>query len=863
MALLERETQLERLQGLLAEAAAGRGRVVALTGEAGAGKSTLVEAFAGRVANQARVHRSACEDLAIPDPLGPLYDLARDARWPLPRADDDRQGQRLPLFSQALGVFDSETRPNLLVIEDLHWADDATLDFVRYFGRRIRNTHILLLLTARDDGSEAQARVRRALADIPTDNVARIDVPLLSEAAVLSLAEAAGQDGGAIYRATAGNAFFVTELLRAGDGRRPPPGVRDAVLARAERLSPGARAALDAASVFPRRAEATILQRLCGPEGAGHLAECVASGMLDQPGDAFAFRHEIARRAVEAALPAARRRELNARALAALRGERDVPTARLLHHAVEAGAADAVRELAPLAAREAARLGAHREAAGYYEAALREAGGLSGEERSSLHERFAFECHLIGRLQEAIEAQGAARELYRAAGDRLREGDSFRWLSRFSYLAGERVAADRHAAEAVALLETASAGPELAMAWSNRSQLAMLAGRDDEARREGERAIALASALERPDIVCHALNNVGSALQWLDPDEGRRHLDRSLRIALDHDFPEHAARAFTNLAYLEMSRLAYGEAESVLRIGIGYCVERDLDTWHHYMLGTLAEVLLRRGRWDEAADAAQAIVADDAATPLLRFPAVVATARLRLRRGDPAAGALFDELSHFLGRGLELPRFAAFASLMAERAWLEEGDRDEALRLIERAAAMAQGRGGLAELVVWRRLLAPDAAPGDTAGMAEPCRLLLEGDWQAAALRWEALGAPYERALALLAGDEAAQRAALGILDSLGATAVATHARRIMRRSGISRIARGPRRATRANPAGLTARQMEVLELIDRGYSNKKIADALSITPKTVDHHVSAILGKLEASSRGEAMAAARVRGLL
>src|SRR5690606_1990118 len=185
-----------------------------------------------------------------------------------------------------------------------------------------------------------------------------------------------------------------------------------------------------------------------------------------------------------------------------------------------------------------------REAAGYYEAALREAAGLSGEERSSLHERYAFECHLIGRLPDAIEAQGAARELFRAAGDRVREGDCLRWLSRFSYLAGERAAADRYAAEAVALLEAAPPGPELAMAWSNLSQLAMLAGRDDEARREGERAIALASALNRPDIVSHALNNVGSAEAWLNPDEGRRHLDRSLEIALAHDFPEHAARAY-------------------------------------------------------------------------------------------------------------------------------------------------------------------------------------------------------------------------------------------------------------------------------------------------------------------------------
>ena len=254
--LLERQTQLELLDGLLMEAARGRGRVAALGGEAGAGKTSLVEAFIGRAAEGTRILRSACEDLSIPDPLGPLYDLAREAQWALPQAIDHRQGQRLPLFSDALEIFETKTQPSLLVIEDLHWADDATLDFVRFLGRRIVNTHILLLVTARNDRSEAQMRVRRALGEIPAGNVARIDVPLLSEAAVLSLAGAAGRDGDAIYRATAGNAFFVTELLCAENETTPPASVRDAVLARAERLSAGARSMLDAVSVFPRRADA-------------------------------------------------------------------------------------------------------------------------------------------------------------------------------------------------------------------------------------------------------------------------------------------------------------------------------------------------------------------------------------------------------------------------------------------------------------------------------------------------------------------------------------------------------------------------------------------------------------------------------
>ena len=621
MALLEREAQLARLAGLLSDAAAGRGRVVALTGEAGAGKTSLTEAFVGRASDGTRIFRSACEDLSIPDPLGPLYDLARAARWALPRAGNERPGWRLPLFSDALEMFDADAQASLLVIEDLHWADDATLDFVRFVGRRIRDTHILLLLTARDDGSAAQARVRRALADIPADSLARIEVPLLSEAAVLALAQAAGRDGNAIYRATAGNAFFVTELLRAGSEGGPPPGARDAVLARAERLSPGGRDVLDAVSVFPRRVEPGVLQVLCGADGPGHVAECVAAGMLVQVGEDYAFRHEIARRAVEAALPAPLRLDLNARALAALRAAGGGATARLLHHAVEARDASSVRELAPLAAREASRVGAHREAARYYRAALREAGGADGAERAALCEAYAFECHLIGDMNEAIEAGSAARQVYRDRGDRLREGDCVRWLSRFAYLAGERAAADSYAQEAVELLLSGPPGPELAMAFSNLSQLAMLAGRDDETRVQGEKAIALATALDRPDIVCHALNNVGAAEYWFGADRGRRHLEQSLQIALEHDLPEHAARAFVNLAFLELAQRNYARTRSVLDAGIGYCMERDLDTWHHYLLGTLAELLLRQGRWDEAADAAEAVVANDSATPLVRFPA--------------------------------------------------------------------------------------------------------------------------------------------------------------------------------------------------------------------------------------------------
>jgi predicted ATPase/DNA-binding CsgD family transcriptional regulator len=859
MLLLERDAQLGQLDELLAEAGRGRGRVAALIGEAGAGKTSIVEAFAKRAANGARILRSACEDLSIPDPLGPLFDLARGAGLHVP----GRVTERLPFFSDALDAFCRASGPTLLVMEDVHWADDATLDLVRFLGRRIRNTRVLLLITARSMGGDGERRFRRSMSDIPADDLVRIEVPLLTEAAITALAAPTGLDAGAIYRATAGNAFFVTELLRAGSDGAPPPGVRDVVLARAERLSAEARKMLEIVSVFPRSADAEAVQRMYGADTSGPLADCMLNGMLETSGSGFAFRHEIARRAIEITLPAPIRRDLNARALAVLRKRNDVPTARLVHHAVEANDAEAVHELAPTAAEEAARLGAHREAAFYYETALRYAAPLSASRRAALLERYAFECHLVGRIGDAIQAARSARDLHRAEADVLKEGDSLRWLSRLSYLFGDRVAADAYGLQALELLERLPPSPELALAHSNLAQLAMLADREADAVRHGETAIALAERFDRPDIVCHALNNVGAAKQWQDPGEGRRLLDRSVAMAVERDLQEHAARGFTNLSCLEIACFRHRAAASVLDAGIAYCVEHDLDTWRDYMRGWLAELLVRRGRWNEAGEVALSVVGNSQAAPLIRFPAVAALARLRIRRGDPAAEPLVAELSGFLKAGMEAPRLASYAVLVAERAWLGQHDVADALCLLERARSAASSPASHGEARFWQRMLAPDVDFGDTAGLAEPHRAFVAGDWSVAASLWREGEALYECALSLLHGDEQAQHEALAILDGLGAMPAAQRARRMLRASGVKRISRGPRGATRANAAGLTRREMDVLRLVGLGFSNKRIAADLCISAKTVDHHVSAVLAKLDAASRGEAVAAARASGLL
>ncbi|MBX3577038.1 MAG: AAA family ATPase [Rhizobiaceae bacterium] len=828
------------MDGLLAAVGEQGGRVVALLGEAGVGKTSLVEAFAHAIDGRARVLRSACEDLSIPEPLGPLHDLARAAGWSLPLIATE--GSRLKLFSEMLGLFDDARQPTLLVIEDVHWADDASLDLIRYVGRRIARTRILMALTARNDSVGGQQRLRRALAEIPSEAVIRLDVPLLSERAVAMLAAGSGLDAAALFRASAGNAFFASELVEAGGADIIPGSVTDAVLRRAEQLRAGARHALDVAAVFPRQAETAILRAVLGPDGVEALAECVGAGLLVSAVEHMRFRHEIARRAIEAELSDADRQAINRRVLDAMRAAPATPAMRLVHHARQAKEFAVFRSLAPGAAAEAAGLGAHREAADMLAAVLDHPQGKALPDRPDLLVRLAIEFYLVGRTDDALARLHEARLSFAGAGHAVKEGDCLRWISRLSYLHGNRVDADRTAAAAVRRLQDQPPGPELAMALSNQSQLAMLADRIDDTLRFGHAAIDLARGLGRRDIESHAVNNIGTVLQWLDLDSARARLHESLAIAQADDLQEHVARAYTNLAFVLMNWRAHGEAEEVLSTGAAYCLERGLDTWRDYMQAWRGEMLLRTGRWDEAATTALGVLDNPQSVPLARFPAALTLARLRVRRGDDA-GALFAQLEAFLVTGAELQRLAPYAVLHAESAWLRDSACEAALARLDHVIDLLPDRTLFPELFYWRARLGGGAAPAP------------KGPVYAAA------DMPFERAMVLLEGNRAERAVALSILADLDARAALERARRTL--SGANtRPARGASLSTRANPAGLTDREKQILALIGQGLSNKAIARTLTISAKTVGHHVSAVLGKLAVSSRLQAAARARELGL-
>ena len=861
MELLEREHFITELEGLLGAVAAGNGRLVLVSGEAGIGKTSLIERFAEAHKARARVLWGSCDALLTPRPLGPLYDIAHLTQGRL-LALLEEEAPRAPIFSAVLDEMASGRGPSIAVIEDVHWADEATLDLLKFLGRRISRTNCLLVVTYRDDEVGAEHPLRHVLGDLPSRLVARLGLPPLSEDGVKRLEDRSGRRIHDLYRVTGGNPFFVTEAL---ESRAPgvPVTVRDAVVSRAVRLSPAARAVLELVSVVPARTEVWLLDDAIGPE-AGAFDECADAGILRSDGEAVAFRHELARQAVEGALPGPRRQSLHNLVLNALvnRGSESL-LARIVHHAAHGRNRAAVLKYAPIAARQASALAAHRESASHYQKALEHADALTPAERAELFEYRSYECYLTGQIEDALQARRAALELWQQLGDARRQGDSLRWMSRIAWGLARKNEAERQGSEAVTILESLPPGPELAMAYSNRAQLHMLADEHDEAVLWGGRAIELAEQLGAIDTLVHALNNVGTAQLVAGNEQGRRRLEESLRLALTNDLQDHAGRAYTNLASAALRARDYPLALRHFEDGIAYTAQHDLDFYTLYMTAWRGRARFEQGDWDGAAHDAGFVLHHYRVWPTTKISSLAVLGHVAVRRGDPTAAALLDEARALAAGTGERQRVAPVASARAEAAWLAgdlEGVKREAGLVFELAKRHNDPwiRG---EFSFW--LWRAGGAPETDETIAAPYALQMLGDWRAAAAAWKAIGCPYEEAVALADGDEAARREALGIFDRLGAGPAAERLRQALRAGGVRGIPRGPRASTRENAAGLTNRQLEVLALIADGLSNSEIADRLFISPKTVDHHVGAVLAKLDAGTRAEAASIAIHSGLI
>jgi len=876
--LLEREEYLFALDDALRQATAGRGRIALISGEAGIGKTALVERFVADAPAGTRTLWGACDALFTPRPLGPLYDIAQQSQGPLQgplRALLESESNRAQLFTAVLD--DLAQSPTILVIEDIHWADEATLDLLKYLGRRMSRTASLLVLTWREDEIDKSHPLRLVLGDLPARDGARLRLPPLSQAAVAALAEHAQRDGDDLYRATGGNPFFVTEAL-ASDAPGAPASVSDAVLARIAHRSPQAQRLLELVAIVPNRIESWLVTALVtalvtvlgAGEGDAALDECLAAGILHLDGDTVGFRHELARQAVEGALSPTWRRALHAQVLYALlqRGAESVPLPRLTHHAMQAEDAALVLRFAPEAAKQASAQGAHREAAAHYQTALRYADQMSPEQRAGLLDELAYEQYLTGHIEDALVSCETALPIWRALDRTEQVGHTLRRLSRLSWFLGSNADAERYGLAAVELLETPPPGRKLAMAYANMANLRMVESDTADALVWGKRAIELAERLGDTETLSYALNSLGTAQLEDDDDRGWAQLERSLAIALEHGYEEHVARAYLNLSADRIGRRDYPQAEVYTKTGIAYCAEHDLGSWGHYLLGSQARLRLAQGDWDGAEEDATTILSVPWVDDTIRCPALLVLGQVRARRGDPGVQAALDE-ARDLALATGAPRTGAldsFVSITAARAewrWLQ-GDAEGSVAEAQVGFQLAQKHAYpwyVGDVAIWLwRGGALHAAPMNT---FPPYALQIAGDWRVAADTWERIGCPWEQTLALIDGDETAQRAALTIFERLGAAPAAEITRQRLRAAGVRGLPRSPRPATQANPHGLTPRQLEILLLLAEGLRNAEIAERLSTTSKTVEHHVSAILAKLQARSRSEAVRLAYESGLI
>jgi len=646
----------------------------------------------------------------------------------------------------------------------------------------------------------------------------------------------------------------VTGGLAAGGGRIPET-VRDAVLERAGRLSlPGSRL-LEAVAIIPGRAEIWLLEQLA-PAEMPHLDECLASGVLRADPGGVEFRHELARLAVEESLAPDRRIKLNEAAFRAIAdppsGEPDL--AALAHHADAAGDASAVLRFAPAAAERAAQLGAHREAAAQYARALRFSDSLSLETQAELYKSLSYECYLTGEFADAIAASTQALERYHRLADALKEGECLRALSRLLWSIGRTPEASDMCRQAVALLESLTPGHELAMAYAQLAALSMSTGDSEGVVVWGMRAARLAEQLGDREILASARVNLGATEYMAGTPGGREKLEQELDFALSAGLEEIAAVAFNVLVRAAARQRDYVVVDRYLDSGFEYCRERDLGNFRQGLGAERARRLLDSGEWTLATDAANLVLSTARTTGMAPFVALTVLGQVRARRGDPDVWAPLDRALEMAEPSGELQRLALVAAARAEAGWLA-GDGERALDEARAAYDLALDKRHLwfaGELAYWQwKCSGLDAAPG---WIAEPYALQIAGEWQRAADSWRACGCPYEAALALAEGNEEAQQRAYEEFRRLGAVPAAKQVARSLRAVGAS-VPRGPRPSTRENPAQLTAREIEVLELVADGLRNAEIGDRLFLSRRTVDHHVSAILRKLSVRTRGDASA--------
>jgi DNA-binding CsgD family transcriptional regulator/tetratricopeptide (TPR) repeat protein len=853
--LVERDHEIEALRAAMREVASGAGRVIAITGEPGAGKSALVREACLEVPDM-RVLRGACDPLSTPRPLGPFRDMAADLGHPWPEIGETAWG--LAGFCEA--VFEAVgAEPTVVVIEDAQWLDEASIDVIRFLLRRLESVPTLLLLTYRDGQVAAGHPLRPLLGDlarVPCASSISL-VPLSLEAVALMLSESELEPA-AVLALTGGNAFFVSEIAHhTGEGL--PSSVRDAVLESASGLSDDDVEMLQLISTAPDGLDDRLLPVL-GLD-LPTLRRLDASGLLIRSRRGVAFRHELARLAVEGSIPVGGAARLHERILDGLEQLESSEYAVLTHHAVAALDGRRISRYAHLAAVDAIRAGSHSEAVAFLQLAISHHTGPLAE-RAELLQHLSFEQYMVGRLADAIESITAAQSLWGELGDRSGESVAFDRRATYEYYSGRLDLAEADAQRAAEVAKGADAALSYGFARSTRGYLAFRCWDFALASVCDREALDVAMSLHDDALRIRAEIIERASAVAIGVPSARTELLALVDEAMERSIDEIASMGLSNLVSIDVEQRRFRDADELLARSLPFTVERDIKICNAWQTAVRARLHLSRGRWAAALEDAHAVLDGDAPPLTLIWPhLVVGLVELRRSGGGAAHLELAWELAERVG---EPPTRLAVLSALAERMWLTGVD-DERVLAAHRSVSELAGRPGvewaLGDLCVWLERAGRMAdAP---VSVAEPFRLHLSGHPLDAAGWWAQAGAPFEQCLAEIASDDTRRQASgIDMLDALAAVSTADRCRQDLRTRGVVNLPARPRASTRANPAGLTNRQLEVARLVAQGLTNAELAKRLYISAKTADHHVSAVLSKLGLSSRREILRRAEEIGI-